>query len=321
MGPAPTSSIATPSYAASSVEAGIYSGLNQIRLASKFGTLTQDAILDKAGKNMSDYTIANYVRADGSFDPTMYNIDPITGWMMGHVQTAGKPLFTGVLPSDRFKAAGQSDFKVALENGAFYFSNFTTAMSVDWCVDGWMRSTPHRQAALHPQANRFGVGVSVGQVKVPSGDVASACYLELTLPQTSLVYDSSWVGVFPADGATINYVSDFHGQGLAPSISFDKAVVSVTSFIVTTRAGAVVAGAPTFYGVDRSVYQNIAFFQPTLPLPQNTTFDVSAIVVVQDSGKQSAVEKKWSFSTSTDKYKNVATTKGAAIPPVRAVNR
>lgn len=121
----------------------------------------------------------------------------------------------------------------------------------------------------------------------------------------------------------MNYVSDFYGKGLALSISFDKSVVSVTSFVLTNRAtGAAVVGSPSYYGVDRTVYTNIAFFQPTAPLPENTTFNASAIVVVQDStGKQSTVEKKWSFSTGTDKYKNVVTTKGAAIPPVRAVSR
>lgn len=322
-GPAPTTTIAAASYAASSVEAGVYNGINQIRQAGKWGTLTQDALLDKAGRNMADYTIANYVRADGTFDPAMYNTDAATGWLMGHVQTVGKPLFTGVLPADRFKAAGQSDFQVALENGGFYFSNFSTAAAIDWCVDGWMRSTGHRQAALHPQANFIGVGVSVNQVKVPSGDTASTCYLELTLPKTSLVYDSAWSAVFPVDGSTVNYVSDFYGKGLALSISFDKSVVSVTSFVLTNRAtGAAVVGSPSYYGVDRTVYTNIAFFQPTAPLPENTTFNASAIVVVQDStGKQSTVEKKWSFSTGTDKYKNVVTTKGAAIPPVRAVSR
>lgn len=53
-GPAPTTTIAAASYAASSVEAGVYNGINQIRQAGKWGTLTQDALLDKAGRNMAD---------------------------------------------------------------------------------------------------------------------------------------------------------------------------------------------------------------------------------------------------------------------------
>lgn len=107
-GPAPTTTIAAASYAASSVEAGVYNGINQIRQAGKWGTLTQDALLDKAGRNMADYTIANYVRADGTFDPAMYNTDAATGWLMGHVQTVGKPLFTGVLPADRSRPLGKA---------------------------------------------------------------------------------------------------------------------------------------------------------------------------------------------------------------------
>ena len=292
-----------------------------IRQAGKWGTLTQDPLLDQAGRNMADYTIKNYVLADGSFDPGIFNADAATGWLMGHVQTSGKPLFTGVLPGDRFKAAGQSNFKWALENGAYYFSNFIGSAASDWCVDGWMRSAKHRQAALDPQANFIGVGVSVGQVKTPSGDSASTCYLELTQPKTSLVYDSAWSAVFPIDASTVNYTTDFYGQGLSLSVTFDRSVISVTSFIATNRAtGAAIAGKPLYYGVDRSVYQNIAFFQPTAPLPENTTFDVSAIVVVQDkAGKQSTEEKKWSFSTGADKYKNVTASKGTMIPrPGRA---
>ena len=315
-GPAPATDIAAASYAAGSVEAGIYGSLNQIRQAGRWGTLAQDPLLDKAGRNMADYTIANYVRADGTFDPLMYTTDPATGWLMGHVQTAGRPLFTGVLPSDRFKAAGQADFQAALEDGGFYYSNFSKTQAVDWCVDGWMRSTGHRQAALHPQASAFGVGVSVGQIKVPSGDVASTCYLELALPRTTLAYDGAWTGVFPAEGATVPYVSDFHGQGLAPSISFDRTVVAVSSFVMTLRStGVSVAGKPAYAAVDRSVYDNIAFFQPTAPLPENATFDVAAIVVVQDRmGKQGAVERKWSFSTGTDKYRSLPTSQGRLMP-------
>lgn len=305
------------------MEAGIYKGLNAIRHAGNWGTLKQDPALDKAGRNMADYTIANYVLAGGDFDLFMYTTDPATRWQMAHVQTAGKPLFTGVLPSDRFVAAGQSKFSTALENAGFYYSNYTPTQASDWCVDGWMRSIHHRQAALHPQATAMGLGVSSGTIKVLSGDVASTCYLEMSLPPTMLVYDSAWSAVFPVDGATVNYVSDFNGQGLAPSISFDKTVVSVTSFILTNRAtGAAIAGTVKYFGVDPTLFSNIAVFQPNAPLPENSTFDASAIVVVSDNFlKQSTVPRKWSFTTGTDKYKSLPTTKGTAIPMPRGFNR
>lgn len=305
------------------MEAGIYNGLNAIRQAGTWGTLKQDPALDKAGRNMSDYTIANYLLPNGEFDPFMYTTDPATRWQMAHIQTPGKPLYTGVLPSDRFVAAGQSNFSTALENGAFYYSNYTSAQASDWCVDGWMRSIHHRQAALHPQATAMGLGVSKGTIKVLSGDVASTCYLEMSLPPTRLVYDSAWSAVFPVDNSTIRYVSDFYGQGLAPSISFDRTVVSVTSFILTNRAtGAAIAGTVKYFGVDPALFSNIVVFQPTAPLPENTTFDVSAIVVVADNFlKQSTVQRKWSFTAGTDKYKTLPTTKGAASPPVRAFSR
>jgi uncharacterized protein YkwD len=305
--PAPATVAATrdvlPATYQNTAEASMYQAINALRRDSVMTTLRQTNYLDAAAANMALYSVVNYT-ANGIFDnAALQRIDPASGNIqMAHVQEVGRTHFTGVYPFSRALAAGMPVNVTVWENAGFYYSNYQGEQVSNWCIDGWLRSKFHRQALLDPRVNLMGLGTAIGRDVNVANSSPGTCYFTAVNVGLPVAYDSDWSSVYPLSASTVPLVSDFDGKGLAPSVSVNGAIGTVNNFfMVNVATGQTVPGTVAYSSIDSRVYSNIAFFVPNAPLAENTTYEVTF------NGTTStgvAIQRRWSFSTGVDRYKN-----------------
>lgn len=287
-------------YGASSEEFAYVTALNAFRAQVGLGLLAQSSLLDKSAQNHLQYVLKNDVNTGGTV--VMSAIDPATGRNYFHIESADKPLFTGIQELDRAKAVAYAGTYVG-EEGMFgggkgaqvAFSSVT--------------STIYHRAGLMFQGLRD-VGLAVGT------DQSQTFVLEMgyAKPQTNA---SDFLGVYPADNQTaVGLHAGVEAPNPFPDLSTsntdfptktgypasvvvkDGATLEVVSFTMTEAGASASLDARIMTkDTDPNHYlaSNIAFLVAKAALKPNTTYSVAFSGRVNNV----MVTKNWKFTTGT----------------------
>jgi len=297
----PASSLATsvpvPTYAADSVEKSLFDQLNVIRLSGGFGMLSQDPSLDTAAQNHASYVKTNYatpVNSSYFVSPDIYLVDAATGWLNAHVEKAGLPGFTGILPVNRIAAAGAS----------YAYSGEVMAFnSHDTCLSGELDTVFHRGPLLSP------MDMSIGMGFVDLGTSYGVCVFEPGYKTSPSRPPSGWIGVYPGDRQLRVPTGMPRGEAPDPapeipnatkgypiSVYLNDNIRSVDTFTVTAVGASTATPVKLIMRADFPAYLSAseAHILPKQPLAAATTFNV---VFKGTNVTGQSVEKSWSFST------------------------
>ncbi|MFC0135702.1 hypothetical protein CR105_00070 [Massilia eurypsychrophila] len=242
--------------------------------------MTQNTLIDRAAQAHSDYQRLN---------------DEIT-----HDEVAGKLGFTGVKILDRLTTA---EYRFNPANSYAYGEviSATTNNSGFYMVDELITAIYHRFVIFEPSFKEVGTG---------SGTTARN-YTYFTANFTANNGYGAGIGngklvTWPfaeQTGVTTNFFSDYEQPDPVPSkneVGYPISVhaditakVTVTSFTVRPRGGAVLATRLLQSDVDAQTAASAAAIVPLDPLKAATTYDVSFIGAVNGS----AATKNWSFTT------------------------
>jgi uncharacterized protein YkwD len=172
-------------YAPTSQEFVFVTTYNDFRQKLGLGLLAQNAALDLSAQHHLQYVLANDINNGGTVDMSAF--DPVSGRPMFHIETVGKPLFTGVDETNRARAAGYTGVYAGEE------ITFAGGKGAQVAFESLARTVYHRAGLMMQGATD--VGTSVGQ------DVSQTVDLELgyTHPQSVA---SDYVGVYPVDKQT-----------------------------------------------------------------------------------------------------------------------
>lgn len=285
-------------YATSSEEFAYVSALNTFRALVGLGLLAQNTLLDQAAQNHLKYVLTNDANNGGTV--VMSDIDPATGRNYFHIESASKPLFTGVQELDRAKAVGYTGTYVG-EEGMFGGGKGAQAAFAS------VVSTIYHRAGLMYQGLRE-VGIAAGT------DKSQTFVLEMGYgkPQTNA---SDFLGAYPADKQTSVGLStgvelpnpfpelstsnaDFPTKTGYPIsvISKEGMRLEVLTFTVT-EAGTSTPLAARVLTADndsnRYLASNIAYLVANAPFKSNTTYSVAFAGRVNNN----LVNKTWTFTT------------------------
>jgi len=291
-------SVPALAYAASSEEYAFVTAFNDFRQKLGLGLLAQNAMLDKSAANHLQYVLANDVNNGGTVDFTA--VDPASGRQMFHIETVGKPLFTGVNELDRAKAAGYAG-TYAGESGTFGGGNGAKV-----AFDALVKTVYHRAGLMFQQP--VDIGIAVGQ------DRSQTFVVEVGFAKAQF-NASDYLGVYPADkqsGVGLNagvelpnpfpdlsvWNADFPTRTGYPVsvVAKEGSALEVVSFTLN-EAGAATPLEVRILTKDNDpqkyLASNIAFLVAKAPLKPNTSYAASF------SGRVSnvVVNKSWSFTT------------------------
>jgi len=293
-------SVPTPTYASGSVELNMFNQLNDVRLKGGFGMLAQNSGLDQSTKNHVNYLLTNAYH-DGVWDNSqLSSVDAATGWLMGHVEKAGNPGFTGVLPVNRALAAGYSAAYV----GEVLAPLYTSAISQPYggCVDQLLSTVFHRTGLLNTQLRTFGASVQTSQ-----DGKAMACLVDPAFTSDNVgVVPAGWVGIYPYSGQTGLSTTIIYGEAPDPvpsspikgnpvSIYVEpQNILTVTSFTLTDNLGVQV---PVKLLMKSDFPQYItsatAHIVPTQALKSGVTYTVQFV----GTNNGASLSRTWNFST------------------------
>jgi uncharacterized protein YkwD len=285
-------------YASSSPEFAFVTAFNQFRQQVGLGLLAQNPLLDKSAQNHLQYVITNDVLNGGTVN--MATNDPTTGRSMFHIETVGKPNFTGVQEIDRAKYVGYVGSYVGEELTFAGGKGGQLAFAI-------LASTIYHRAGLMLQGVRD-IGSAAGQ------DKSQTFTLEMgdSKPQSN---SSDFLGVYPADKqAGVGLHTGVETPNPFPDLStsnddfptktgYPVSVVSkegTTLEVLTFTISEAGAAAPLDARLmtkasDPNAYldSNIAFLIAKGTLKANTTYNVAF------SGRVSnvLVNKSWTFTT------------------------
>jgi uncharacterized protein YkwD len=291
-------SVPALTYAAGSEEFSFVTALNDFRQKSGLGLLAENASLNKSADAHLQYVLTNDVNNGGTVN--MSSTDPVSGRPMFHIETIGKPLFTGVNELDRAKVAGYSG-AYAGESGTFGGGKGAAV-----AFDSLVRSVYHRAGLMFQGPTD--VGIAVGE------DRSQTFVLEVGYAKAQF-NASDYLGVYPADSQT--------GVGLyaSPELPNPFPELSVTNSDYPTKTGYPVsvvskegttlevvtftmteAGASSPLDVrvltkdsdpNKYLASNIAFLVAKASLKPNTTYSIAF------SGRANnvVVSKNWKFTT------------------------
>ena len=290
-------SIPALTYSAGSQEYAFVTALNQFRQQVGLGLWAQSSMLDKSAQNHLQYIVTNNAVYGGTVD--MNVTDAATGRSFYHVEQAGKPNFTGVVPTDRAKVvnySGSVGEEIAFSGGNGAQAGLTALIG----------SVYHR-AGLMDQGSRD-VGVAVGQ------DTMQTITLEYgsVNPQANA---SDFFGIYPADKQTgVGLYTSVEAPNPFPDLStsnsdyptktgYPISVVSkegttleVVNWTVTEAGAASNISArlkTASNDANKLVPSNMAFLVANERFKQNTTYNVSFSGRVNNV----VVTKAWSFTT------------------------
>ncbi|PZP36713.1 MAG: hypothetical protein DI603_01770 [Roseateles depolymerans] len=292
-----------PTYAASSVQAGMYAELNALRSKAGAGLLAQSVLIDVAAQKHADYL---------HFNPAD-----------GHVEYAGKTGFYAASHTERIALAG---YKAATATESI--GGTGASFKGEDCSLGLLNSVYHAAAMLSSYTD-VGVGSNVDGLGAPT------CIYDFATPA-----GSSYVQI-PASGALVAY--PYAGQTDAPAnfeaatevprppvtvlpdalvgtpilVSIGNADYynakaagtlspSLTTFELRDSAGNLVpsvvlagsgiSGAGTVVNSDANLAGNWIVLVPKAPLNLGANYSVKFSATISSG---TVVAKVWSFTTST----------------------
>jgi uncharacterized protein YkwD len=290
--------VAPFSYATTSEEYKFVTAFNQFRAQVGLGLLAQNSLLDKAAANHLAYVLRNDVNTGGTVN--MSSFDTATGRPQFHIESADKPLFTGVQEIDRAKSVGYSGVYVG-EQGTFGGGKGAQA-----AFDS-LTSTIYHRAGLMFEGPRE-VGIAVGQ------DRSQTFVVEFGYASAQS-NASDFIGIYPGadqtgvglhtgvetpnpfpDLSTAN--ADFPTKTGYPVSVMSKAGTSIEVLTFTlTEAGSATSLDARLMTRDndpnRYLPTNFAFLAAKAPLKTSTTY------TVKFSGRVNnvLVNKEWKFTT------------------------
>jgi hypothetical protein len=287
-------------YASTSEEFAFITGFNDFRQKQGLGLLAQNSQLDKSAQNHLQYVLKNDVNNGGTVN--FNTIDPATGTPMLHIESADKPLFTGVVPLDRAKASGYTGSGVGEE------VTFAGGKGAQVALDSLIATVYHRAGLMFQGARD--VGVAAGQ------DQSQTFVLEYGYA-TAQTNASDYIGVYPADnqtGVTLHAFvetpnpfpelstsnTDFPTKtGYPVSVAAKEgATLEVVTFTLTEAGTAAPLDARLLTKAnDPNQYlaSNIAFLSAKAALKSNTTYSV----VFSGRVNGVVINKNWKFTTGS----------------------
>jgi uncharacterized protein YkwD len=291
-------SVPALTYAAASEEFAFVTAFNDFRQKMGLGLLAQNELLDKSAQNHLQYVLTNDVNSGGTVD--MSSTDPVSGRPMFHIETVGKPLFTGVTEFDRAKAAGY--------NGTYAgeFGTFGGGKGASVAFESLVKTIYHRAGLMFEGPTD--VGIAVGQ------DRSQTFVVEFG--NTKAQFNASdYLGAYPSDNQTgVGLYTGVESPNPFPELSTSNSdfptktgyPVSVTSkegtalevvSFTITEAGAT---APLDARLmtkendpNKFLASNIAFLVAKSTLKPNTSYAVAFSGRVNNV----VVTKNWKFTT------------------------
>lgn len=285
-------SVPTPTYAANSEELAFFNAYNEFRSQAGLGKLAQSAKLDLAAKNHLNYQAQNP-------DLDLFATDPATGRAVFHIESPGRPGFTGVQEVDRAKFVQYAGPYVG-ETGSFGLGKGASKAFGD------LLATVYHRAAFMYQSPRD-IGIVVGT------DKNQTVIVEFGYEAKKQFNASNYVGSYPADKQTgvrlvsatelPNPFADITLAEYAIKTSYPVNVVTaegttlaVTSFTITESGQATSLDARLITKANdpnKYVASNYAFLVGKAPFKPNTTYNV----VFSGTVNGVALNKSWSFTT------------------------
>lgn len=271
---ASSANVATPVYAASSVQLAMFQTVNAARQQCGFPAVLENTTLDAAAANHATYMVDN-------------------SGTVTDAEVSGNPGFTGVNYTDRAQAVGYpANVGVAGESAGYYttatLSNTTYGINL---ATAWISGVYHSYVAVQPyQEIGFGTGQLIynGQTdpiyngfpivvaaNSMAGNVPLAGNLPLTYPcqgTTNVPY--GYGGEIPSPPGTTSGVNWGPTVALAGNASD---TIRMTSGTMTDTSGNVIALQVLDSTTDpnKILPANAGSVYPLTPLQPNTTYSVS----------------------------------------------
>lgn len=291
-------SVPALTYSAASEEFAFVTAFNDFRKKMGLGLLAQNALLDKSAQNHLQYVLTNDVNNGGTVD--MSSIDPTTGRPMFHIETVGKPLFTGITELERAKAAGYTG------TYAGEFGTFGGNKGAGVAFESLVKTIYHRAGLMFQGPTD--IGIAVGK------DLSQTFVVEFG--NTKSQFNSSdYLGAYPADNQTgVGLYTGVESPNPFPDLSTSNSdfptktgypvsmmskegtTLEVLKFTISESGAAAPLDARMLTkdnDPNKNLASNIAFLVAKSPLKPNTTY------VVAFSGRVNnvAVNRNWKFST------------------------
>jgi len=284
--------VPAPSYAANSEALAFFNAFNTVRAQLGLGLLAESVKLNTAAANHGAYQAQN-------LELDLFATDSATGRPAFHIESQGRPGFTGVQELDRAKYAQYAGMYVG-ETGSFGLGQGAVKSLND------LMSTVYHRAAFLYQSPRD-IGVFVGT------DKNQTVIVEFGFETKGQFNASTYFGSYPADkqtGVPLVAASELPNplQDVALSdyptktsypvnvVSVEGSTLAVSSFTVTESG----QSAPLEVRLitkerdpNKYLQGNYAFVVGRAPFKANTTYNVMFSGTVNGI----AVSRSWSFST------------------------
>lgn len=313
---APVTSVATPTYAPTSVQATAFTTLNAYRLAMGVGELSQDPILDTSAQAHAVYLDSNL--ANGNLTA------------LSHDEVSTFPNFFDDTPLSRAQKAGAPATEWIGEQVASDAPQANAAAYGNDCIRQFLNTVYHLQGATDVEQT-----IGIGFVQNTGSFPNSACVLDIgetagvvgapgpnnifdgggqQLAPTSIAHSplTSETGVALAMVAEdVNPAPDLAAPGRPIMVEVNAAafgdVLTVSSFTLTASGGAVVPAriivpsaaltgsvATATADVNSMLFPGRAFLLPLAPLTANTVYTVN----FSGARDGTPISTSWSFTTA-----------------------
>lgn len=288
--------VATPTYSTGSVELSAFNTVNLARSIYGVGLLAQNTQLDIAAKNHASYLAALQMAAQNA--------------VISHTEDPEKPLFTGVNPADRIKAALYAaltyseviDPVIQVDGG----SSLPGVVAVNILL-----SAPYHRFGLFVNMRDIGFGDAEARFASQGytehfvvGDLATSTAAQAQLPATD------WIGLWPADqsaavmysfaGEIPNPIPSLNGACAGYPVSLqirsDRILVTSSFTLVESATGTAVGVQLSTKATDANpayASDNSAYIIPLKPLKLATQY--KAHFTGTSTGV--AIDKVWTFTT------------------------
>jgi uncharacterized protein YkwD len=295
-----------PAYPITSHEMGVFTALAAFRAALGLGPLNQDARIDIAAKNHSDYIAVTF-----------------TG-LTPHHEEPGKPGFTGVLPVDRMIAAGYPAVDGTEGIGFTGPENLGAGI-----IEGLVSTVYHRVGLMDQTFTDVGIAPSVQPAFDGSG--SRPTYIDIGVTAAKKQNTSGdYIGFYPVNGQsgvgvthaaeTPNPFSDLDGtaDSFCAKTSYPihlasqkSTKLSVTSFTVTEDGQTTPLAVRLMTSTSDKVGiipQHAAFIVGMAPFKLSTKYNVRFVgtatgAVTGAPGGVLNIDKAWSFTTNATPYR------------------
>jgi uncharacterized protein YkwD len=291
-------SVPALTYASASEEFAFVTAFNDFRQKMGLGLLAQTTLLDKSAQNHLQYVLKNDINTGGTVN--MSAPDPVSGRPMFHIETMGKPLFTGVTELDRAKAVGYTG-TYAGEQGTF-----GGGKGAGPAFESLVKTVYHRAGLMFQGPTDIGIAVGQDQSQTFVVEVGN------TKAQSNA---SDYLGAYPADNQTgVGLYTGVENPNPFPDLSTSNAdfptktgypvsvaakegaTLEVLKFTIT-EAGATAPLDARLLTKDNDpnkyLASNIAFLVAKSTLKPNTTYSV----VFSGRINNVVIDKNWKFTT------------------------